>query len=83
MAKRPRATVQHAERIRRRLTAQPELELDAEELQALADHGIDPEEVRRIALEHADGDEVSDQDRDTARDTVEALISEVAEEDGP
>ena len=79
--RRERATAERADRIRRRLAAQPELELDAEELQALADHGIDPEEVRRIALEAPGAEEVSDHDRDTARDQVEALILEQAQED--
>ena len=79
--RRERATAERADRIRRRLAAQPELELDAEELQALADHGIDPEEVRRIALEASRAEEVSDHDRDTARDQVEALILEQAQED--
>jgi hypothetical protein len=63
-----------AERIRGRLAADPELILDPEELQTLADHGIDAEEVRRIALQEREHDEVSDHDRDTVRDDVEALL---------
>jgi hypothetical protein len=39
------------ERVRRRIAAEPEIELDDEELRALADEGIDPEDVRRIARE--------------------------------
>jgi hypothetical protein len=70
-----RASAGRAERIRRRLDAQPELELDAEELQALADHGIDPDEVRRIALQRRK-DELSLHDRDSARDELEALVLE-------
>jgi hypothetical protein len=75
-----RASVARADRIRRRLDAQPELELDAEELQALADHGIDPAEVRRIALERRK-EEVSIHDRDTARDELEALVLEHSQDD--
>jgi hypothetical protein len=68
------------ERVRRRLTEQPELELDDEELRALADEGIDPEDVRRLARERREADEVSDHDRDTARDEVEGLVIEQGEE---
>ncbi|MBW3606651.1 MAG: hypothetical protein KY460_17435 [Actinobacteria bacterium] len=57
------------------------MELSAEELQALADHDIDPDEVRRIALVDRDLDEVSDHDRPTARDDLEALL--IAEDDPP
>lgn len=83
MTERPvrRATAARADRIRRRLAAAPEMELSAEELQALADHGIDPDEVRRIALTDRDLDEVSDHDRPTARDDLEALL--IAEDDPP
>jgi hypothetical protein len=75
-----RASAARAEGIRRRLDAQPELELDAEELQALADHGIDPDEVRRIAFERREA-EVSIHDRDTARDKLEALVLEHSQDD--
>lgn len=83
MTERPvrRATAARADRIRRRLAAAPEMELSAEELQALADHDIDPDEVRRIALVDRDLDEVSDHDRPTARDDLEALL--IAEDDPP
>ena len=63
-----------AERVRGRLAADPELILDPEELRTLADHGIDADEVRRIALQDREHDEVSDHDRDTVRDDVEALL---------
>ena len=63
-------------RIRRRLTEQPELELTDEELRALADEGIDPDEVRRLAREPRDEQEASDHDRDTARDDLEGLVLE-------
>ena len=69
-----------AEGIRRRLAAEPELDLDAEELRALADHGIDPDEVRRIALQERETDEVSDHDRPTAREDLEALVLEENDE---
>lgn len=76
------ASAARAERIRRRLAAEPELDLNAEELRALADHGIDPDEVRRIALQERDIDEVSDHDRPTAREDVEALTLEENGESG-
>jgi hypothetical protein len=64
------------ERVRRRLDAQPEIELSDEELRALADEGIDPDDVRRLARERRDQDEASDHDRDTARDELEGLVLE-------
>jgi hypothetical protein len=67
------------ERVRRRLAAQPELELDDEELRALADEGIDPDEVRRLARERRE-QEASIHDRDTARDELEGLILEQDED---
>lgn len=76
-----RASAAHADRIRRRLAAEPSLELSQEELRALADHDIDPEEVRRVALTDREVDEVSDHDRPTVRDDLEALV--VAEDDDP
>ena len=62
------------ERVRRRLSAQPEIELTDEELRALADDGIDPDDVRRLARERRDNDEASDHDRNTARDDLEGLV---------
>jgi hypothetical protein len=62
-------------RVRRRLVDQPELELTEEELRALADEGIDPEDVRRLARSRPDP-EASDHDRDTARDDLEGLVVE-------
>lgn len=76
-----RASAAQADRIRRRLVAEPTLELSQEEMRALADHDIDPEEVRRIALTDHEVDEVSDHDRPTVRDDLEALI--LAEDDEP
>lgn len=64
----------HGERVRRRLSAQPEIELSDEELRALADEGIDPDDVRRLARERRDNDEASEHDRDTARDDLEGLV---------
>lgn len=74
------ASAARAEGIRRRLAAEPELDLDAEELRSLADHGIDPEEVRRIALQERETEEVSDHDRPTAREDLEALVLEENDE---
>jgi hypothetical protein len=61
------------ERVRRRLSAQPEIELSDEELRALADEGIDPDEVRRLSRERPEDLEASDHDRDTARDALEGM----------
>lgn len=76
--RRQRATA--GERVRQRLSQQPTLELNEEELRALADEGIDPEEVRRLAFERRDQLEASDHDRDSPRDDLESLAFE-AEED--
>lgn len=67
-----------AERARRRIDASPEIELSDEELDALADEGIDPEDLRRVARQRtADSDRpVSPHDRDTARDDLEGLTLE-------
>ncbi len=61
------------ERVRRRLSAAPEIELTEEELRALADEGIDPDEVRRLAREDSSLAEASLHDRDTARDVLEGM----------
>ena len=68
------AEITTGERVRRRLSEQPELELDPEELRALADEGIDPDDVRRLARERRDDQEASEFDRDTARDELEGLV---------
>ena len=68
------------ERVRRRLSAQPELELTEEELRALADEGIDPDDVRRLARERSETQESSEHDRDTARDQLEGLVMEQDED---
>lgn len=69
-----------SQRVRRRVMERPEVELSDEELRALADDGIDPEDLRRIARERSDALEASDHDRDTVRDELEGLTFE-AEED--
>ncbi|MGH8884783.1 MAG: hypothetical protein ACRDYX_06350 [Egibacteraceae bacterium] len=66
-------------RARRRLADQPELDLTDEELRALADEGVDPDDVRRLARSRPDP-EASDHDRDTARDDLEGLVSEQEED---
>lgn len=68
------------ERVRRRLQREPELELNEEELRALADERIDVEEVRRLSRERRNQDEVSEFDRDTARDDVEGLVLQEEED---
>ncbi|HWB70684.1 MAG TPA: hypothetical protein VG452_00575 [Egibacteraceae bacterium] len=77
--RRPRP-VTPGESIRRRLSEHPELELNEEELRALADEGIDPDDVRRLARERSEGQEASDHDRDTARDHLEGLVLEQEED---
>lgn len=62
------------ERVRRRVaSAGPDVELSDEELLALADEGVDPDEVRRAAADRSDQSQASDHDRDTARDEIEGL----------
>ena len=75
-----RDTPSRGERVRRRLAAEPELELSEEELRALADEGIDPEDVRRLARERGDQDEASEHDRDSARDALEGLVREQSDD---
>jgi hypothetical protein len=61
-------------RIRARAAAAAgELELTPEELRALADEGIDPEEVLALARAPRDDGEVSEFDRDSAHDEIEGL----------
>ena len=67
----------NGERVRRRLVASPEIDLTEEEIRALVDDGLDPDEVRRAAREPHDPIEASDHDRDTARDELEGLAAEV------
>jgi len=62
------------ERVRPSAPARPELELSPEELRALADAGIDPDEARRLAHERPEDPEASDHDRDTAREDLEGLV---------
>lgn len=52
-----------------------QIELTEEELRALADENIDPEEAIRLARED-DEQEASEHDRDTARDRIEGLLLE-------
>jgi hypothetical protein len=66
-------------RTRRREPSGEELELTEEELRALADENVDPEEVIRLARED-DEQEASEHDRDTARDRIEGLLLEQEEE---
>ena len=57
----------------------PEIELSDEELRALADEGIDPDDVNRLARERREP-EASDHDRDSARDDLEGLVMEQEED---
>jgi hypothetical protein len=63
------------EGIRRRIHAEPDVELSAEELRALADEGIEPDDLRRAAAT-PDDQEASPHDRDTPRDQLESLVNE-------
>jgi hypothetical protein len=60
-------------------TAAEVAELSDEELRALLDENVDPDEVARVAGEADDEQEASDHDRDTTRDRLESLL--LAQED--
>jgi hypothetical protein len=75
---RERRNVTPAPRTRPRDEA-PELDLSDEELRALADEGIDPDDVERLTRRRREP-EASDHDRDTARDDLEGLVREQEEE---
>jgi hypothetical protein len=79
MARERRPAPDPATRARPRGEA-PELELSDEELRALADEGIDPDEVQRLARQRREP-EASDHDRDTARDDLEGLVIQQEEEE--
>jgi hypothetical protein len=66
-------------RTRRRDSGVEQLELSDEELRALADENIDPEDAIRLARENGE-QEASEHDRDTARDRIEGLLLEQEEE---
>lgn len=51
-------------------------DLTEEELRALADDNVDPDEVIRVASDADAEQEASDHDRDTARDRIEGLLLE-------
>lgn len=72
--RRSRGGLTPGERVRRRLAAEPDLELTEEDLRDLADEGIDPEDVRRVALEQREEQEASIHDRDTPRDAIEGML---------
>ena len=62
------------EGIRRRIRAEPDVVLSDEELRALADDGLDVEEIRRAARDIPEQPEASIHDRDSPRDQLEGLI---------
>jgi hypothetical protein len=66
-------------RTRRRGDAADHVGLNEEDLRALADENIDPEEVLRLAREDTD-QEASEHDRDTPRDRIEGLLLEQDED---
>lgn len=66
-------------RTRRRDTVVEQFELSDEELRALADENIDPEDAIRLAREGGD-QEASEHDRDTVRDRIEGLLLEQEDE---
>ncbi len=57
-----------------------EVELSDEELLALAEQGVDPDEARQLATEPRPNTEASPHDRDSARDELEGLVAEGDEE---
>ena len=58
---------------------EPELELSEEEVRALADEGLDPEDLERVQWDRPENAEASEHDRDSARDDLEALVIEAEE----
>lgn len=66
-------------RSRRRGSGGDAVELSDEELRALADENIDPEEVLRASRDD-DEQEASEHDRDTARDRIEGMLLEQDED---
>lgn len=79
--RRPRAETEAARRrARRRGVNATELDLSDEELRALADDRVDPEDVARLADEENKEQEASDHDRDTVRDKLEGLLLEQEED---
>jgi hypothetical protein len=56
-----------------------QVDLSEEELRALADENIDPEEALRLAREDTE-QEASEHDRDTPRDRIEGLLLEQDED---
>ncbi len=55
----------------------PRPALTDEELRALVDENVDPDDLLRVARDMEDDEqEVSDHDRDTARDRIEGLLLE-------
>jgi hypothetical protein len=67
-------------RTRRREPGADQIELSDEDLRALADENIDPEDAIRLAREEDGDQEASEHDRDTARDRIEGLLLEQEEE---
>lgn len=74
--KRPGPVDPAPKRARPRGGEQPELDLSDEELRALVDEGVDPEDLQRVARERRDPVEASEHDRDTARDDLEGLVAD-------
>lgn len=68
-----------ANRTRRRgtSTTTAPADLSDEEVRALLDENVDPDEVERVARDAEDDEqEASDHDRDTTRDRLESLLLE-------
>ena len=70
-----------AQKRSRRRGAEPseKVELSEEELRALADENIDPDDALRLAREDTE-QEASEHDRDTPRDRIEGLLLEQEDE---
>lgn len=69
-------------RIRRRDAVSTHADLSEEELRALLDENVDPDDVVRLTRDAVDDDEqeASDHDRDTPRDRLEGLLLEQDDE---
>ncbi|WP_164709912.1 hypothetical protein [Euzebya pacifica] len=61
---------------RRAIVATAEIDLDEEDLRALADEGIDPDEVQVLARTPREDIDVSMFDRPSAHDDLEGLLAE-------
>jgi len=77
----PEDTATNRTRRRGGASATAEPDLSEEEVRALLDDNVDPDEVERVARDAQDDEqEASDHDRDTSRDRLESLLLESDDE---